>query len=216
MGASVRGELFIALGLVRLPVRPATSLLESCERHAGSLRFLIFFSTLCARSTPEVENYRSRGGHNQDDGHRHGMSMSVDEANDLPSVTRRQERQDQVSGEPTERERKQEFSYRILHCTRGEQKWNHRHGRGQQSRNGNSAEAPTLEDFGNLVHFPAGEPALERFFSPLASKPVRDKASNYRTDRCHQGVVQPQLLLACRQDNRGHVHDARKRNRGVV
>lgn len=124
--------------------------------------------------------------------------MSGDEANDLPSVTRRQEGQDQVSGQPAERERNQEFSYRILHSARGEKKWNHRHGRGQQSWNGNSAETPALEDFGNLVHFPAGEPALERFFPAFAGKPVRDKASNYRADSCHQGVVQPQLLLACR------------------
>ena len=151
-----------------------------------------------------------------DDSHYDGVSVFRDECDDLPSITRGQVSQDQVSGDSAERERSQEFSWGILHGARRKQKWNHGHGGWQQSRDGNRAEPPSPEDLANFVHFPGREPAFERFFPAFASEPVGDKASDHRTRRRHQSVVKPQLLLARGQDNRCHIQDARKRNEGAV
>ncbi len=121
-----------------------------------------------------------------------------------------------VSGDSPERERRQEFSYRILHGAGRKQKWHHGHGRGQQSGDDNSAESPSLEDLANFVHFPAREPAFERCFPPFARQPVRDKASDHRTRRRHQRVIKPQLLLARGEHKRCHIHGARYRKGGIV
>src|ERR1019366_6833444 len=165
---------------------------------------------------PEVENRGSNGYQHHDDSYYDGVPVLRDEGDYSPSITRSQVSQDHVSGDSAKRERSQEFSYRILQGACRTQKRNHGHGRRQQSRDCYSGEPPSLEDITNFIHFLAREPMFERFFSPLASEPVRDKASNHRARRRHQSVVKPQLLLARGQDNRCHIHDARQRYEGVV
>jgi len=82
-------------------------------------------SFLVLASLPKVEDRNGSGNQQQEDRHHDGVTVSRDERNDLPPITRGQIGQDQVSGNSAERERGQEFSYRILHGARRKQKWNH-------------------------------------------------------------------------------------------
>ena len=89
-------------------------------------------------------------------------------------------------------------------------------GGGQQGSDGDRPKAQRPKYPVNLLERPGRELAFEGFLSSFASKPVGDVATAHRTNRRHQGVVKPQLLLARRRDDRQHIHASRERITGVV
>jgi hypothetical protein len=172
-------------------------------------------SFLVLPTLPKVEGHYGSGNQHQDDRHYDGVSVFREERNDLPSIPRGQIRQDHLSGDSTERERGQEFSWRILHGARREQKWHHGHRGWQSSRDGNSGEPPSSEDLANLVHFSTQEPVAQRFFPCFACQSVSEKTAGHRTCRRQQTVIKPHLFLARRQHNRSYVQDSWKWNEGA-
>ena len=99
----------------------------------GQLYFF-YASSFCSCSSPEVKNQSGRRNYSQDDGQYDRVSVYLHECDDLSSISRRQVSQDHISGNSTDQERREKFSYRILHCARRKQKGNHGHRRRQQYR----------------------------------------------------------------------------------
>ncbi len=166
--------------------------------------------------SPEVVGPRGGGDHHQENCHDQGVPVFRNECDDVPAITRGQVSQYHVSGDAAKGERQQKFFYGILHGACREQKWNHGHRRRQEGRDGNRTEAPAFKNVANFVHFPAREPAFQGCLAALASEPVGEKAAQHRTNCGHQGVVKPQRLMAGGKENGCHIHDAGKRNGGVV
>ncbi len=117
--------------------------------------------------------------------------MLRDDRDHSPSIMGCHERQEGVSNSPAESQGHEEFSYGILHCARGKEKWDQRRWRWQQGGDSDSPKSPLPENPVNLGERPDRELAFERFFSPFASKPVGDEASDYRTNRRHQRIIKP-------------------------
>ena len=108
-----------------------------------------------------------------------------------PAIVGCQERQERVSDNSTGRQRHQEFSHGILHCACGEDKWNHGSWRRQQGSDGDSSKAQRPNILQTLSKRPGRELAFERFLPAFSSQPVGGVASDYRTNRRHQGVIEP-------------------------
>src|SRR6185369_1303717 len=144
------------------------------------------------------------------------MSVLRDEGEYLSSIAGFQECQQRVPENSSQSESEQEFSHGILHCARGEQKWQHGHRWRQHGGDGDGAQAPTLEGLVDLLQPPRCEPARECFLSAFASKPIRDETPYHRTGGRHRSVIKPQLFVTCGQEERQYVHAAGEWNDGTV
>src|SRR6476620_341719 len=92
-----------------------------------------------------------------------------DRSEHVPAIVGCQKRQEGVSNNSADRQRRQEFSHGILHCACGKEKWNHGRWRWQQGSDGDSPKAPTLEYPVDLIKRPGRELAFERFLPAFAS-----------------------------------------------
>ena len=137
----------------------------------------------------ESRNRRCNQPNNCDE---HRMSKLRHEGREhLPAIMRCQECQERVSDNSAGRQRHQEFSHGILHCACSEDRWNHGRWRWQQGSDGDSSKPSTPEYPVDLIKRPGRELAFERFLPAFASQPVGDVASDYRTNRRHQCVIEP-------------------------
>lgn len=124
--------------------------------------------------------------------------------------------EDEVASGAAERERAEEFLYRVFGGACGEEEGHHGEGRRQDDGNSNGAEAPLFEGLIDQLQFSARDAALETLLAAFAAEAISEKAAENGSGGGHEGVVRPEIALVGGQDDGERVHAASQRNDGIV
>jgi len=165
---------------------------------------------------PEEDDESGDGGEEQSNCYYTGVAKLFQQVDDLRPVAAGQEGEDGVSGGAAQGERGEELRGGILERAGHEQKWRYGDGRRQHRGNGDSEESPAFESFVELLNFAVWKFFLDSFLAAGAGNAIGEESAKERTDSGHEGVVGPETLLLCGQENGGDIHGARNGDRGVV
>lgn len=165
---------------------------------------------------PEVDDESGEDGEEQNNCYCAGVAELFHEVEDLHAVAASEEGEDGVSGGAAQGQCGEELRGGILERASHEQKWSYGDGRRQHCRNGDGKESPAFESFVESLNFVVRKLFLDSFLAAGASDAVSEKSAEERTDRGHEGVVEPEILLLGGQENGGDIHSAGNRDGGVV
>src|SRR5579863_195350 len=173
-----------------------------------SLPFLLFLAV----AEQQECRYAGSGCHTDDD----CALVARNEAQHSAAVHRAQKCEGRVADSPTDRQGSQESPTRILRRSGHHEERNHRRWRRKKRCRNDRTESPAPEDAFDLLHFVAGNSALELVLSLFLGKTVRQVTANEGTNGRHRGVVGPPFMLARGQDDGKRIHTSGHGHEGIV